>query len=272
MYAENDDAKQRQECHVIYSAVCVIPRHHHVLLHPSKRNPAPPHSLSSPLLLQPPSSALSRRHPVEPCLPHQFLLDCLWSLERRVPRGPRRYSPLDLQACVTPNLVPTGTVVATLVSPIGSYFNKSEQSSYLGTSYLLSVCCFTPLYGQHLRSFPPPPAKLLSGRLSDILGRKGAMLLALTLFGPCRRSRKELLLPNPYQALVQSPAVSPLQWRRSFLPAPSRVWAEAGTSLNRSHQQLIITHLSSRVMTGRCITHVPSTKNSHLQSHQYRHH
>ncbi|KAN0097740.1 Major facilitator superfamily domain containing protein [Tylopilus felleus] len=60
-----------------------------------------------------------------------------------------------------------GTVVATLVSPIGSYFNKSEQSSYLGTSYLLSVCCFTPLYG----------------RLSDILGRKGAMLLALTLFG-----------------------------------------------------------------------------------------
>ncbi|KAH0839647.1 vacuolar amino acid permease [Lanmaoa asiatica] len=60
-----------------------------------------------------------------------------------------------------------GTVVATLVSPIGSYFNKSQQSSYLGTSYLLSVCCFTPLYGQ----------------LSDILGRKGAMLLALTLFG-----------------------------------------------------------------------------------------
>ncbi|OAX42903.1 vacuolar amino acid permease [Rhizopogon vinicolor AM-OR11-026] len=60
-----------------------------------------------------------------------------------------------------------GTIVATLLSPIGSYFNKANQSSYLGTSYLLSVCCFTPLYG----------------RLSDILGRKGAMLLALTLFG-----------------------------------------------------------------------------------------
>ncbi|KAG1874610.1 vacuolar amino acid permease [Suillus subalutaceus] len=60
-----------------------------------------------------------------------------------------------------------GTIVATLLSPIGSYFSKSEQSSYLGTSYLLSVCCFTPLYG----------------RLSDILGRKGAMLLGLTLFG-----------------------------------------------------------------------------------------
>jgi hypothetical protein len=59
------------------------------------------------------------------------------------------------------------TIVATLVSPIGSYFEKSHQASYLGTSYLLSVCCFTPLYG----------------RLSDILGRKGAMLLALSLFG-----------------------------------------------------------------------------------------
>ncbi|KAF9452050.1 vacuolar amino acid permease [Macrolepiota fuliginosa MF-IS2] len=60
-----------------------------------------------------------------------------------------------------------GTVVATLLTPIGSEFNASNQSSYIGTSYLLSVCCFTPLYG----------------RLADILGRKGAMLLALTLFG-----------------------------------------------------------------------------------------
>ncbi|KAF5363586.1 hypothetical protein D9756_000549 [Leucocoprinus leucothites] len=60
-----------------------------------------------------------------------------------------------------------GTVVATLLTPIGSEFNASNQSSYIATSYLLSVCCFTPLYG----------------RLADILGRKGAMLLALTLFG-----------------------------------------------------------------------------------------
>ncbi|KAF8609296.1 vacuolar amino acid permease [Ceratobasidium sp. AG-I] len=59
------------------------------------------------------------------------------------------------------------TIVATLLSPIGSHFEKSHQASYLGTSYLLSVCCFTPLYG----------------RLSDILGRKGAMLLGLSLFG-----------------------------------------------------------------------------------------
>jgi len=60
-----------------------------------------------------------------------------------------------------------GTIVATLLTPIGSYFDKAHEASYLGTSYLLSVCCFTPLYG----------------RLADILGRKGAMLLALTLFG-----------------------------------------------------------------------------------------
>ena len=64
-------------------------------------------------------------------------------------------------------LATTGTVVATLLSPIGAHFNRSNQSSYIGTAYLLSVCCFTPLYG----------------RLSDILGRKGAMLLALSLFG-----------------------------------------------------------------------------------------
>ncbi|KIJ56179.1 hypothetical protein M422DRAFT_57657 [Sphaerobolus stellatus SS14] len=57
-------------------------------------------------------------------------------------------------------------LTTTLLSPIGSYFRQSHKSSYLGTSYLLSVCCFTPLYG----------------RLSDILGRKGAMLLGLTLF------------------------------------------------------------------------------------------
>lgn len=40
-----------------------------------------------------------------------------------------------------------GTIVATLLAPIGSYFNESNRSSYIGTSYLLSVCCFTPLYG-----------------------------------------------------------------------------------------------------------------------------
>ncbi|KAF7355174.1 Vacuolar amino acid permease [Mycena sanguinolenta] len=64
------------------------------------------------------------------------------------------------------------TIPVLILDPIYSYhfrrdFNKSNQASYIGTSYLLSLCCFTPLYG----------------RLSDILGRKGAMLLALFLFG-----------------------------------------------------------------------------------------
>jgi Na+/melibiose symporter-like transporter len=58
------------------------------------------------------------------------------------------------------------TIVATLVGSISSSFNKSEQSSWLGTSYLLSVCCFTPIYG----------------RLCDVMGRKYAMLLALSFF------------------------------------------------------------------------------------------
>ncbi|KAF8308600.1 MFS general substrate transporter [Clavulina sp. PMI_390] len=59
------------------------------------------------------------------------------------------------------------TIIPTLISPIGSYFDASHQVSYIGTSYLLSVCCFSPLYG----------------RLAEVLGRKGAMLLALGLFG-----------------------------------------------------------------------------------------
>lgn len=40
------------------------------------------------------------------------------------------------------------TVVATLLSPIGSYFHASNQASWLGTAYLLSLCCFTPMYGR----------------------------------------------------------------------------------------------------------------------------
>lgn len=57
--------------------------------------------------------------------------------------------------------------VATLLTDIGSSFNKSHMASWLGTSYLLSVCCFTPIYG----------------RLSDIIGRRGAMFVALITFG-----------------------------------------------------------------------------------------
>lgn len=61
-------------------------------------------------------------------------------------------------ACLSKNLtinhsLPPGTVVATLLSPIGSEFKASNQSSYIGTAYLLSVCCFTPLYGQSCQSY-----------------------------------------------------------------------------------------------------------------------
>lgn len=78
-----------------------------------------------------------------------------------------------------------GTVVATLLTPIGSYFEKSNQASYVGTSYLLSVCCFTPLYGMVWQTvfYELLSSVVFTGRLSDIIGRKGAMLLALFLFG-----------------------------------------------------------------------------------------
>lgn len=82
-----------------------------------------------------------------------------------------------------------GTIVATLMTPIGNYFNKSNQASYIGTSYLLSMCCFTPLYG----------------RLSDILGRRGAMLLGLTLFGAGTTSCG---LARSMEALIAARAVA----------------------------------------------------------------
>ncbi|GAA6032612.1 hypothetical protein JCM8097_004838 [Rhodosporidiobolus ruineniae] len=59
-----------------------------------------------------------------------------------------------------------GTIVATLISDVSSSFKKSNQAGLLGTSYLLSTATFTPLYG----------------RLADIIGRRGALLIALTLF------------------------------------------------------------------------------------------
>ncbi|KAG1799327.1 major facilitator superfamily domain-containing protein [Suillus plorans] len=57
------------------------------------------------------------------------------------------------------------TLVATLLPSISSDFNKSNQASWLGTSYLLAVCTFTPLYG----------------RLCNIMGRRGANQLAVCI-------------------------------------------------------------------------------------------
>ncbi|KAF8126630.1 MFS general substrate transporter [Boletus edulis] len=55
------------------------------------------------------------------------------------------------------------TLVATLLPSISSEFNKSNEASWLGTSYLLAVCTFTPLYG----------------RLCDVMGRRGANQIAV---------------------------------------------------------------------------------------------
>ncbi|WVR05157.1 hypothetical protein IAU60_002169 [Kwoniella sp. DSM 27419] len=58
------------------------------------------------------------------------------------------------------------TLVSTILSDIGNEFNAATQVSWLGTSYLLSVCCFTPIYG----------------RLSDLIGRRNAHLTGLAAF------------------------------------------------------------------------------------------
>ncbi|GMK57002.1 hypothetical protein CspeluHIS016_0308420 [Cutaneotrichosporon spelunceum] len=58
------------------------------------------------------------------------------------------------------------TVVATLLGDISSSFNAFHLASWLGTAYLLSLACFTPVYG----------------RLADALGRRDAQLIALVFF------------------------------------------------------------------------------------------
>jgi hypothetical protein len=68
-----------------------------------------------------------------------------------------------------------GTIVATLQQPIGEYFQQSHKASYIGTSYLLSICCFTPLYGKYIL-LPMMSAQVSVGRLCDIIGRKSAMV------------------------------------------------------------------------------------------------
>lgn len=58
------------------------------------------------------------------------------------------------------------TMVATLQTTIASEFNKNNLSSWLGSSYLLSVAAFQGLYG----------------RVSDIVGRRNACIFSVTTF------------------------------------------------------------------------------------------
>ncbi|KAF9528266.1 vacuolar amino acid permease [Crepidotus variabilis] len=59
------------------------------------------------------------------------------------------------------------TLVPTMLPSISSDFNKAHQASWLGTSYLLATCTFTPLYG----------------RLCNAMGRKRANQTALLFAG-----------------------------------------------------------------------------------------
>ena len=73
-----------------------------------------------------------------------------------------------LIACWVPVFIGSldSTIVATLLSSISSSFHSSEQSAWLGSAFLVSVACFTPIYG----------------RLCDILGRRNTLLLAQSFF------------------------------------------------------------------------------------------
>lgn len=58
------------------------------------------------------------------------------------------------------------TIVAMLMGNISSYFKAAEKASWLGSTYLLSVCCTAPLYG----------------RFCDTFGHKRSMVLAVCIF------------------------------------------------------------------------------------------
>lgn len=59
-----------------------------------------------------------------------------------------------------------GTIAAMLLGSISASFRASEKAAWIGSTYLLAVCCVSPLYG----------------RLCDIIGRKRSFLAAEVLF------------------------------------------------------------------------------------------
>lgn len=79
---------------------------------------------------------------------------------------PSRRSLASVALALTTGLLFAVTVTASLVAPIGASFHAAHQASWLGTAFLLANITFTPLFG----------------KLSDILGRRVANALAITLF------------------------------------------------------------------------------------------
>ena len=59
------------------------------------------------------------------------------------------------------------TIVANIMNKVAEQFGESQNKQWIATSYLLTNTAFQPLYG----------------KLSDIIGRKIALLLALAFFG-----------------------------------------------------------------------------------------
>jgi hypothetical protein len=55
-----------------------------------------------------------------------------------------------LSACWVPVFVSSldSTIIATLLTSISSDFKSSEQAAWLGSAFLVSLCCFTPIYGR----------------------------------------------------------------------------------------------------------------------------
>jgi len=73
--------------------------------------------------------------------------------------------PLSSPPCTNP-LAPDSTIVATLASPISTYFHSSTLLSWIASGYLIANAAIQPL----------------SGRLTDIFSRRAGVIFACTFF------------------------------------------------------------------------------------------
>ncbi|TFK47620.1 MFS general substrate transporter [Heliocybe sulcata] len=80
------------------------------------------------------------------------------------------------------------TIVVSSYASIGTQFNQLQNTSWIATAYMLTVVSFQPLYG----------------KLSDIFGRKGCLLLTYFIFGTgclfcgLARNMNELILARAF--------------------------------------------------------------------------
>ena len=102
-----------------------------------------------------------------------------------------------------------GTLVAASYASIGSQFGQLQNSSWIVTGYMLTLCSFQYVYlyicfilPDEFKTFRP-----LYGKLSDIFGRKSCLLFAYVVFGfgclfcGLARNMNELIIARAFSGI-----------------------------------------------------------------------